>query len=531
MKYDVNEFYPTPIGLLDKITKGFEWDKVGAVLEPSAGKGDIAEYVKEKYKGKMWSEKGLDIDCIEIDQGLRSVLVGKRFRVIHDDFLTFHTYKRYGLIIMNPPFSSGAAHLLKALDLQKDGGNILCILNAETIKNPYTNERKVLVNRLKELGADIQYMENEFINAERKTDVEIAVVKVRIPHKESKSFIFEDLRKKSYQENIYQDITDLAPNDFIEAAVKKYELEVEAGIRLIQEYKAMSPYILDDLRSDSHKSPILCLTVKDGNNLSTNSFVKCVRRKYWNALFCNTKFTGKMTSNLASQYFARVEELSDYDFSVYNIKCIQLQISKELVKGIEDCIIELFDKLSRQYSYSDEFSKNVHYYNGWKTNKAWFINRKVILPYMNAFSEWNGRFCPDFHVMEPLRDIEKALNYLDGGLTEGVGIEVALRKAEEDGQTKKIRLKYFYVTFYKKGTCHIEFINEELLKKLNIFGSQQKKWLPPGYGKKSYKDMTKEEREVVDDFEGQEEYKKTFANADYFIYNPRNSIKMIETGV
>ena len=139
MKYSVDEFYPTPIELLDKITKGFEWDKVGTVLEPSAGKGDIAEYVKEKYKSEIWSEKGLDIDCIEIDRELRSILIGKNFRVIHDNFLTFHTYKRYGLIIMNPPFSSGAAHLLKALDLQKDGGDILCILNAETIKNPYTN--------------------------------------------------------------------------------------------------------------------------------------------------------------------------------------------------------------------------------------------------------------------------------------------------------------------------------------------------------------------------------------------------------
>jgi len=531
MKYSVDEFYPTPIELLDKITKGFEWDKVGTVLEPSAGKGDIAEYVKEKYKSEIWSEKGLDIDCIEIDRELRSILIGKNFRVIHDNFLTFHTYKRYGLIIMNPPFSSGAAHLLKALDLQKDGGDILCILNAETIKNPYTNERKVLINRLKELEADIQYMENEFIKAERRTDVEIAVVKVCIPYKESKSFIFEDLKKKSYQENIYQNITDLVPNDFIEAAVKMYEMEVEAGIRLIQEYKAMSPYILDDLRNDSHKSPILCLTIKNESNLSTNSFVRRVRRKYWNALFCNTKFTGKMTSNLAKQYFAKVEELSDYDFSIYNIKCIQLQISQELVKGIEDCIIELFDKLSHQYSYSDEFSKNIHYYNGWKTNKAWYINKKVILPYMNAFSEWSGEFQPNYTVVEPLKDIEKALNYLDGGITESIDIEITLRRAEQEKQTKKIQLKYFYVTFYKKGTCHIEFINAELLKKLNIFGSQKKKWLPPGYGKKSYKDMTKEEREVVDDFEGYEEYKKTVANADYFIYNPMNSIKMIETDV
>lgn len=73
-----------------------------------------------------------------------------------------------------------------------------------------------------------------------------------------------------------------------------------------------------------------------------------------------------------------------------------------------------------------------------------------------------------------LADIEKALSYLDGGLTDGRDMELWLRHAAETGQTQKIQLKYFYVTFYKKGTCHIEFINEDLLKKLNIFGSQQK---------------------------------------------------------
>ena len=77
---------------------------------------------------------------------------------------------------------------------------------------------------------------------------------------------------------------------------------------------------------------------------------------------------------------------------------------------------------------------------------------------MNAFSTWDGKFEPDYQVRSQLADIEKALNYLDGGLTDGGDMELWLRHAEETGQTRKIQLKYFYVTFYKKGTCHIEFI-------------------------------------------------------------------------
>lgn len=520
------EFYPTPKGLLDKIVADIDWKMIQSVLEPSAGKGDIADYIKEKYKCQTYHDN-LDIDCIEIDESLRRILKGKELRVVHDDFLTFHTFKHYDLIIMNPPFSDGAKHLLHALSLQKDGFGIICILNAETIKNPYTNERKDLVSRLGKMNAEIEYMEGQFLSAERPTGVEIAVIKVFVPEKENESHIFEDLRKKAYQESFHEDVTDLAPNDFIKAIVQKYNIETEAGIRLILEYKAMVPHILQDLKDSSYSRPILEMKICD-RKLSTNTFIREVRRKYWTALFNNPKFTGSMTSNLADKYYNQVAELTDYDFSEYNIRTIQVEMGKNLIRGIEDCIMELFDKLSHQYAYSDELRNNIHYYNGWKTNKAWYINKKVILPYMNAFNSWNGRFDPDYQVKSQLADIEKALNYLDGGLTDGRDLELWLRHAAETGQTRKIQLKYFYVTFYKKGTCHIEFINEDLLKKLNIFGSRQKRWLPPGYGRKTYAEMQPEEKAVIDEFEGKSGYEETMTKQEYFIYNPMNSIQYLE---
>lgn len=527
MKWNAEEFYPTPKNLLDEITKEIDWKKIQCILEPSAGKGDIAEYCREKYRSCTYKEN-LDIDCIEIDHELRQTLKGKEIRVIHDDFLTFRTFKHYDLIIMNPPFSNGAAHLLHALDLQRDGFGIICILNAETIRNPYSNERKDLVSRLDKIGATIEYMEGQFLCAERQTGVEIAVVKIYIPEKERESKIFTELREKFYQDVPDQDLGELAPNDYIEAAVRQFNIEVEAGIRLIQEYKAMRPYILNDMGADSkYGTPIIEMKVYE-NNLSINGYVSLVRRKYWSALFNNPKFTGNMTSNLNHSYRMKVSELSEYDFSVYNIKTLQIEMSQDLIKGIEDCIIEIFDKLSHQYSYSNEFGNNIHYYNGWKTNKSWYINKKVILPCMNAFSRWNGEFRSDYYLITELGDIEKALNYLDGGLTEGRNLESALDNAARMGQTRKIKLKYFYVTFYKKGTCHIEFIDEDLLKKLNIFGSQQKGWLPQGYGQRRYSDMDPEERQVVDSFEGEESYAKTVARANYFIYDPMTSVKMLE---
>ena len=121
-----------------------------------------------------------------------------------------------------------------------------------------------------------------------------------------------------------------------------------------------------------------------------------------------------------------------------------------------------------------------------------------------------------------LQDIEKCFNYLDGDLTEAVDLEESLNFAEEYGETKNIQLKYFTVTFYKKGTCHITFNNDELLKKFNIFGSQHKGWLPPSYGKKSYNDMTTEEKAVVNEFEGEKEYNKVVSNKEYYLFDGNN---------
>lgn len=536
MNYNFNEeFYPTPKSLLNKIFDGVDWKQVDTILEPSAGKGDIIEFIQNSEEAHRYHHN-FEIDCIEKDPNLQAVLEQKGFRLVHDDFFTFHTWKQYDLIVMNPPFSCGDKHLLNALKLQEDGGNVICILNAETLKNPYSVTRQALALRLEDLHADVSYMQNEFVSAERKTSVEIAVVKVSIPKKERDSRIFSELREsKQMSEQTVQEQTSLAENDYIKAAVKQFELETEAGIRLIREYQAMKPYMLRSLSGDNFvkNDSILYLTMDKYSRCSPevteNEFLKVVRLKYWTSIFNDSRFTGHMTSNLLSEYRTQIDKLADYDFSCFNIKTIQADIAIKLVKGVEECIVKLFDELSFQYSYSDELGRNIHYYNGWKTNKAWIINKKVILPWMNAWGHCNGSYDPaSYEIIEKLADIEKALDYLSGSSGNERGIRETLHEAKKIGQTKKIPLKYFTVTFYKKGTCHIEFTDLELLKKLNIFGSQQKGWLPPAYGKKSYFDMDEEEKKVIDEFEGVESYVETMTNSDYYLYSASDSIKCLE---
>lgn len=535
---DNKDFYPTPKNIIDKMLSGLDLSRVNNVLEPSAGNGNIVEALMENAKKDYHRNRSLDIDCIEPDKNLQHILKGKDFRVVHDDFLTYDTMKEYDLIVMNPPFSNGCKHLLKALKMQEgNGGAIICLLNAETLKNPYTNGRMDLKRKLEEYNADIEYIQDAFLDAERTTGVEVALIKVHLPEVKRESFILEGLRK-AQEEKEYKtaENTQVIDGDFFRGIVSQYKLEVEAGIKLIKEYYAMEPFILSSFDKDEKTGETVqtggcMLSLRVGSrDLSVNNYIRTVRSKYWSALFKNPKFTGQLTYNMQRDFYNKVQELKDYDFSLYNIYTLKTELINNVVKGIEDTITELFDELSHKHHWCDETSKNIHYYNGWKTNKAWIINKKVIIPLQGFYAleyPW-GRFMPTQNdVISKLQDMEKCFNYLDGGLTDAVDLRKALQFAEEYEETKNIQLKYFTVTFYKKGTCHITFTNEELLKKFNIFGSQRKGWLPPSYGKKGYKDLAPEEKTVVDAFEGEKEYNKVLANRDYYLFDS-NKLNLLE---
>lgn len=534
------EFYPTPESLIEKMLDGVYLDGIKSVLEPSAGKGDIADALVKGVercieRTKYDKEKGFEpydyyyttsvkseyIDTIEIDPDLQSVLKGKGYRVVYDNFLTFHTYKHYDLIIMNPPFSNGDKHLLKALELQERGGAIICVLNANTIKNPYTIERKILLDKLKLYNADITYHTGAFSSAERKTDVEIAIVRVNIPEAETtESLLIENLRKAwKVREAKIEECNALVDSDFVKGIIDQYNFEIEAGLTLIRDYKAMIPYMLGSF--GEHAGSVLKVTI-DKDEAKENEYIRRIRSKYWNHLFYSNDFTKKFTSNLLKKCREDISRLKDYDFNAFNIYQIKMDLTNSMIKAMEQTILDLFDELSHKYSWIDETSNNIHYFNGWKTNKGWIINKKVIIR-LNLYAALDGTSFYKHDIVDKFSDIEKTLDYLDKKRTPSTDFYARIMELQESVKQKggrvprNIEFKHFYVTCYKKGTCHITFKDEELLKKFNLFGSQRKGWLPPSYGKVSYEDMDEEERAVVDEFEGEESYRETVANSAYLL--------------
>jgi hypothetical protein len=533
---NIKDFYPTPSHLIHKMLNGIDFTLINTVLEPSGGKGDLLDAVKDKLKYSRNNfnynrEQKFDIDTIEINENLQHILRGKNYRVVHDDFLTYQSYKKYDLIVANFPFSDGGKHLLKAIEMQQNGGTIVCLLNAETLKNPYSNNRKDLIQKLEQYNANIEYISNAFYDAERKTGVEIALIKINIPKSDNNSIILDEMKKEEQHkaETIYSN-NNLINADFLKGIVEQYNFEVKAGLKLIAEYNALKPLLLNSIKKDTYGSEILELKLKYADSECTieNGYIKQVRMKYWEALFESKQFTELFTSNLIQKYYNKINELKDYDFSLYNIYTIRIQLNKDMLQGVEDTILNLFEELSHKHYY-DECSKNIHYYNGWKTNKAYKINKKVIIPlngFQNMQYSWGGYRPTQYKIVEKLADIEKVFNYLDGCKTEDINLKDALKFAEGYGETSKILTKYFWITFYKKGTCHIEFRNLDLLQKFNLYGSQRLGWLPPSYGKAKYSDMTADEKSVIDKFEGKESYNRVMDNKDYFIVETSKLLRL-----
>ena len=107
------EFYPTPADVIELMLKGQEIENK-IFLEPSAGKGDIVDYLTE-YGAKS-------ILTCEINEDLQTILKTKS-TFLNADFLTVKSEQisHIDFIVMNPPFSNADKHILHAYEIAPRG--------------------------------------------------------------------------------------------------------------------------------------------------------------------------------------------------------------------------------------------------------------------------------------------------------------------------------------------------------------------------------------------------------------------------
>ena len=138
-----------------------------------------------------------------------------------------------------------------------------------------------------------------------------------------------------------------------------------------------------------------------------------------------------------------------------------------------------------------------------------------------------------YEAISTLRDLAKALDYIADPVYSNIdthhNLENQIKINFDMGNASNIETKYFILTFYKKGTCHIVFKDDELLEKFNLYVGRQRDWLPPCYGRKAYKDLDEEELAVADSFSGGEEgYNEIYENPTKYLVDSSQMLLLTE---
>jgi hypothetical protein len=514
---DNKTFYPTPKKMIERMAKLINGTPK-KILEPSAGKGDLVEGIQEAsvyHKGHYCGQKfrHVDFSAIEVNKDLRATLRGKRIKVIDTDFLTYSGPDKYDLIIANPPFDDGDKHLLKAINIMYRG-QIIFLLNAETLRNPHTNTRKELVGKLKELKANVKYYKGAFKNAERPTGVEVALIDITI-ERNIEDDLFDGADDTAHKarpriENNHEIVTGKAVEDLVVEYNEIITIGTETIISYYRNYRKVCKYIGLNKEADRHDHSGKDMTEKMQNQL--NDMITAVRVDFWRRTLDLKEVTARLTSKKQDEFEHALKERADMDFTENNIRAFILNIIGSYEKTIMDSVLEIFDRFTIKHCYRDTVhEKNIHYFNGWKTNDAFKVNKKVIMPiygsFGGAFRNWSGGWDLDYKAAQELRDIDLVANYFDG-MDGYLSMTDAIKAAFAKGQSRKIRSTYFTIHCYQKGTIHLTFNDMDILRRFNVTACKGKGWLPEDYAAKSYKELSCEERETVDTFEGKASYAK-----------------------
>ena len=519
---DNKNLFPTPEWLVKKMLNkvDFRNQKIKNILEPSAGLGNIIDVINSDIN----RNSNYNICAIELDNKCRNVLLSKNIKVIDSDFLAYSGLEQFDLIIANFPFSDGDSHLHKALDVLFSG-QIVCLLNAETIKNPYSNSRKDLVSKLNKLDAKIEYIQNAFSDADRKTNVETALVYIS-KIRDVETELFNDIESSEDSFDELKESFEVATKDNIGNIVKRYNQDKETVTNQIMDfyknYKKVSKYLTlavigEDIQRHSQnvKQDTNELTEIMKNKL--NHFIAKLKRDYWLEAMQLKEISEKLTSKKKQELSSELNKYCNMDFTENNIKIFIENLMANYPKMIEEAIDEMFDKFT-QYAFRDgrnqnnEYSKNIYMFNGWKTNTAFKVNKKIILPFS---AEYGNRLYSDKQNF--LNDIDMVFNYFDDkGIenslleyTEPTGYKTNISTTNTAeivagnlalGVTKNIQTRYFTITFYLKGTVHLVFNDLEMLRRFNIYVGKKRNYLPSDYGYT--------EKQEFKDFEPSKEYKQ-----------------------
>ena len=478
---------------LEKIKKG------AMILEPSAGSGAILDHIQTMWEEdtvrrarerfgdddanaiRYYSRREYKIKayCIEPDAELQQILIGKGYRVIGEDFLQYRGHYSFDLVLMNPPFANGDKHLLKAWDII-DEGDICCLLNRETLDNPYTEARQLLRRIIDENGT-IMYLGQCFKESRNATDVDVVMVRLmKLSERKRFEFKWDRPRERDFEEVDFNN--QVAKADYLQALEGSFNGTIAALEEYIKAKEKLHTFASTFCGTYKGVGNALEVAYKNGKTKKEvfNLFIDAFKMQAWEHVFRKTKLSQVVTSGVKEDWEKNSKVQGMLEFTAENMEALFDILFLNRQEIMERCLVEVFDRMT---SYDE---KNKIHWEGWKTNSAYKVNRKAIMPYYVNL-DCNSRFEVNWRKRETLDDIDKVMCMLAGKKFENIlTMETALKdKFKELGPIavgqrfdNTAESEFFRMKFWKKGTFHIEFLSEELWARFNQTAAKGKNWLP-----------------------------------------------------
>lgn len=510
------QYYPTGAHTAARM-----WDKfkrpVKHLCDPSAGKGHLIRYAQEGFKelsdeqlpwlanvpdeevqysrhhtvrlrdrARKKFDDLLEISAVEIDIQHHANLKELGAKVVGHDFLQVNSLATVGSIIMNPPFQDGVKHVLHAWDVVYDA-EIVAIINAESIKNPFSRERIRLLELIEKFGS-VEFLQSQFVNdVERSTEVEVALIHLdKVPPKYlDVETLLGGLRKgDNHMGEIDPAVcTALAlPSNFINDTCYRFEQAVEAA-RTASEAAAVSNHMaaglgltLEEMQAKGVGSDFreASGSIRKSANDEFRKHYADLKKRAWAQIIRSSLLTDKLSNQARRKIEASSQSIYDLEFSIANVHGFLAGVIASMGDIYQDMVCDLFDTII------ERSSDNVVFYRSWKSNQKHRVGVRIrktrfIIPRFRV-SSFGGSL--EYESQQFLSDIDKIFGYLHGVSGAYDGLVNGFQQNHVLGG-KRIPTKYFDFRFFQgTGTIHFFPKSEAVVEKINKFVGKLRQWIP-----------------------------------------------------
>lgn len=439
------EFYPTPRSVLEMM----DIDCKGkTVLEPSAGKGDIVDFLKDK--------QAKSVLAYEQNRELRMILTNK-CRMLGYDFFECKAEDvgHIDLIVMNPPFSNADKHILHAFEIAPEGCEIIALCNWETNVKAY---RYTELNKTIDSYGTSDNLGSCFDSAERKTNVEVGLIKLYKPLTDKESS-FDGFFMDEEEEHIGGD--GVMQFDEVRALVNRYV----GTVKLFDEMHEINTRI-GDLVSPLGIGRVSYSLSYNDTVTTKEEYAKYIQKVSWNYIFNKMNLSRFVTSGVMKDINTFVERQTQIPFTMKNIYRMFEIIVGTREETFNRALEEAIDNFTK---YTDENRFGVE---GWKTNSGYMLNRKFIVDWM-VEPKWGDTKKVDLKIssyshQDKISDLQKVMcNITGSNYDEETTLRDFFHKFNGLESGKWYSWSFWEFKVFKKGTMHLKFQNKDDWYKLN----------------------------------------------------------------